>query len=77
MAIDPVCGMTVDEKSATATTVHVGKTWYFCSTHCQHEFEANPGQYAGDKDVSRDASPKHDHERHDHHGHADRLIFPS
>jgi len=46
MAIDPVCGMTVDEKSAAHTAVHAGKTWYFCSAHCQHEFEADPGRYA-------------------------------
>jgi YHS domain-containing protein len=40
MAIDPVCGMTVDEKSAAGAAVHAGKTWYFCSSKCQHEFDA-------------------------------------
>ncbi|GBG14781.1 Cu2+-exporting ATPase [Novimethylophilus kurashikiensis] len=47
MAIDPVCGMTVEEKSAAGSTVHGGKTWYFCSSRCQHEFEAEPSRYSG------------------------------
>ncbi len=42
MATDPVCGMTVDEASATGTTVFEGRTYYFCSTHCLRAFEANP-----------------------------------
>ncbi len=72
MAIDPVCGMTVDEKSATATTVHAGKHWYFCSTNCQHEFEANPAKYAGGKDAAKENSPNHDHSHdHGHHDHHD------
>jgi len=45
MAIDPVCGMTVDEKSAATTRVHAGTTFYFCSTHCGAKFEANPAGY--------------------------------
>ena len=34
---DPICGMTVDE----ATALHAerdGKTFYFCSDHCQQKF---------------------------------------
>ncbi len=65
MAIDPVCGMTVDEKSAAGTAAHVGKTWYFCSTHCQHEFEANPAQYTGNSKADLEASHSHGH-AHDH-----------
>ena len=45
MAIDPVCGMTVDEKSAATTRVHAGTTFYFCSTHCGAKFEADPAGY--------------------------------
>ncbi|MEW5967444.1 MAG: heavy metal translocating P-type ATPase [Pseudomonadota bacterium] len=46
MAIDPVCGMTVDERSAAGSVVRAGKTWYFCSVRCRHEFEAHPDKYA-------------------------------
>lgn len=47
MAKDPVCGMTVDEKSAAATASHGGKTYYFCAEACKKTFEKNPGKYAG------------------------------
>lgn len=37
MAIDPICGMTVDETDAL--TAHVGdKTYFFCSVHCRDRF---------------------------------------
>jgi len=61
MAIDPVCGMKVDEKSATATVVHAGQTWYFCSTRCQHEFEANPSRYAKSDETVKAELHSHAH----------------
>lgn len=61
MAIDPVCGMTVDEGAAAGSAVHAGKTWYFCSPKCQHEFEANPARYAGVSVAATEASHHHDH----------------
>jgi len=45
MAIDPVCGMSVDEKSAVSTRVHERATFYFCSAHCGAQFDANPVAY--------------------------------
>lgn len=45
MAKDPVCGMTVDEKKAAATTQYKGKTFYFCSAGCKRSFDANPEKY--------------------------------
>ncbi len=42
MAIDPVCGMTVDEQKAPATSVHNGTTYYFCAPGCKRRFEADP-----------------------------------
>lgn len=64
MAIDPVCGMQVEEKSAAGNAVHSGTTYYFCSPKCQHEFEANLGKYAG---ISKTAHT-HDHAQHHDHG---------
>lgn len=43
---DPVCGMTVDPKSAAGQESHNGKTYYFCSAACQQKFKAKPTQYA-------------------------------
>jgi Cu+-exporting ATPase len=37
MAIDPICGMTVDERSALSAE-RDGKTHYFCSEHCRKKF---------------------------------------
>ncbi|MFM8552905.1 MAG: cation transporter, partial [Nitrospiraceae bacterium] len=42
MATDPVCGMTVDEQTAPAKTVHKGMTYYFCAPGCKRTFEADP-----------------------------------
>ncbi len=39
MAKDPVCGMYVDEKSATITRTIRGTKWYFCSETCAKTFE--------------------------------------
>jgi xanthine dehydrogenase accessory factor len=41
-AIDPICGMTVDEATARYTAVRDGQTWYFCCAGCKAEFEASP-----------------------------------
>jgi Cu+-exporting ATPase len=46
MATDPVCGMSMDEKKAAGTTVHEGKTYYFCSAACKATFEKAPAKYA-------------------------------
>lgn len=48
MARDPVCGMTVDPKTAAGSVKHNGKTYYFCSAGCQRQFEANPGNFTKD-----------------------------
>jgi uncharacterized membrane protein YraQ (UPF0718 family)/YHS domain-containing protein len=59
-ATDPVCGMTVDRDKAV-TKEFGGRTYYFCSDHCMHAFEADP-----DKSMSGIA-PAHDHAAHAHH----------
>jgi putative ABC transport system ATP-binding protein len=43
---DPVCGMRVDEWTATLFTEHGGSRYVFCSQRCLERFEANPDQYA-------------------------------
>src|SRR6266568_3676760 len=39
MAIDPICGMTVDEGTALSSTID-GETFYFCSPGCKARFES-------------------------------------
>jgi len=48
MAKDPVCGMEVDEKKASATSEYEGKTYYFCAPGCKKAFDENPEKYLKD-----------------------------
>jgi YHS domain-containing protein len=50
MAIDPVCGMEVDEKTAPAKSTYQGKTYYFCAPGCKEEFDENPEGFIGEED---------------------------
>jgi YHS domain-containing protein len=45
MAQDPVCKMTVDEKTAAATSSYKGKTYYFCAKGCKERFDKEPEKY--------------------------------
>jgi len=45
MAIDPICKMAVDEKTAEFVSEHNGKKYYFCAPGCKKAFEANPEKY--------------------------------
>lgn len=45
MAMDPVCKMKVDEKTAKMKTDFKGKTYYFCGQACKKAFEGNPNKY--------------------------------
>jgi len=41
MAIDPICGMKVNEASSLRAELD-GQTFYFCSDHCQQKFLSTP-----------------------------------
>lgn len=43
--IDPVCGMTVDPKTAAAKTVYAGKVYHFCSKDDKEKFDKDPEKY--------------------------------
>ncbi|MGQ4914091.1 MAG: YHS domain-containing protein [Candidatus Asgardarchaeia archaeon] len=58
MAIDPVCGMEVNEAAAQYNLIYKGKMYYFCAPGCLFEFRKNPEKYI------------ESHEHHEHgHGH--------
>jgi P-type Cu+ transporter len=42
IVIDPVCGMSIEEKDAATTTVYEGRTYFFCSPSCKTKFDQNP-----------------------------------
>ena len=49
MAIDPVCKMTVDEKTAKIKSDYKDKTYYFCAPGCKKVFDENPAKYLGNE----------------------------
>ncbi|MBI1425123.1 MAG: heavy metal translocating P-type ATPase [Gammaproteobacteria bacterium] len=55
MQIDPVCGMQVNTAAAAASEQYAGHTYYFCSEHCQHQFNADPTAYVGDTSLQEQA----------------------
>ena len=42
MAIDPICGMTVDPATAAGSLDHQGQRYYFCGLSCLEWFKADP-----------------------------------
>lgn len=45
MKRDRVCGTHIEPADALRLEYH-GKTYYFCSHSCKHEFEDRPDEYA-------------------------------
>lgn len=43
--VDPVCGMAVHPESAAGSSVHEGRTYYFCSTGCLAKFRQDPAAF--------------------------------
>ena len=57
LAQDPVCGMTVDPATAEHRREHRGRTYWFCSGHCAHRFEAAPEDYLNGARPQAKAAP--------------------
>lgn len=47
LAIDPVCGMSVDPATAKHHVHHAGQDYYFCSSSCREKFLGDPQKYVG------------------------------
>ena len=52
MAIDPICGMTVDPATAAGRYDYKGTTYFFCATSCLNTFKADPEAAVAPKPVS-------------------------
>ncbi|NJE76153.1 YHS domain-containing protein [Thermococcus sp. ES12] len=68
MPIDPVCGMEVSEDTGLKVE-YGGKVYYFCSPHCEAQFEANPEKYVKDEGMRQghgmhSHGHEHGHKRH-------------
>lgn len=58
MSKDPICGMEVNESEVSNKSEYEGKSYYFCSSSCKAEFDAEPEKYI----IKEDSSEQH----HDH-----------
>ncbi len=45
MQTDPVCGMEIEERNAAGQSEYQGRTFYFCSSACKEQFDANPTRF--------------------------------
>lgn len=50
MAVDPVCKMNVDEKTAEYKSEYKGETYYFCAPGCKDAFDEDPEKYVGESE---------------------------
>ncbi len=59
MAIDPVCGMTVDADNALYHARHNQQDYVFCSQHCMNNFKADPERYLTQSETDHDCCSSH------------------
>lgn len=60
MAIDPICKMSVDPKTAPAKAEYEGQTYYFCAPGCKVAFEKDPERYL------KETAPEQAHHQQQH-----------
>jgi YHS domain-containing protein len=56
MVKDPVCGVTVDEKTAKFKSFYELNVYYFDSENCKAEFDKDPQKYVPELGVQHHAS---------------------
>jgi len=56
-ATDPVCGMTVDLRTAKHRAEHDGHAYHFCSARCREKFVAEPSAYLEGRTTPPPAPP--------------------
>ena len=49
--VDPVCGMSVDPRTAKHRAEHRGHSYYFCSAGCRTKFVNDPQKYLGNREL--------------------------
>jgi Cu+-exporting ATPase len=65
MAVDPVCKMKIEERTAAATSKHRGNTYYFCAESCKELFESSPETYLDEDFTAEDPPAQKDPQRQD------------
>ncbi|HEY9217444.1 MAG TPA: HAD-IC family P-type ATPase, partial [Phenylobacterium sp.] len=57
MALDPVCGMTVDPDKTAHHAHHAGQDFHFCSAGCRTKFVGDPAKYLNKQTSPEPAAP--------------------
>ena len=61
MAIDPICKMKVDPKTAAYKSEYKGQTYYFCSPGCKVTFDKDPAKYVQEAESGSGSHAQHRH----------------
>ncbi len=61
---DPVCSMQIEETDAAGQSKFEGTTYYFCSSTCQGQFDANPKTFTSESENKKQLK----HQRTINHG---------
>ena len=48
---DPVCGMQIEKSDAAGQSDYEGRTFYFCSSACKEQFDANPTRFINKSEI--------------------------
>jgi YHS domain-containing protein len=48
---DPVCGMQIEKTDAAGQSDYEGRTFYFCSSACKEQFDANPTRFTDKSEI--------------------------
>ncbi len=62
MAIDPVCGMTVDPDGAAGSSLYKGDIYYFCNVGCKERFDADPEAFLSAAEAAEEVAAPGTHE---------------
>lgn len=74
---DPVCGMTVTPDTSAGQSTYQGTEYYFCSTSCKKEFDAEPGKFVGESTSGSRADDAPELEKHEPpYTKADGMVSP-
>ena len=49
MENDPVCGMQIEKADAAGQSEFEGRTYYFCSSGCKEQFDADPARFTSEQ----------------------------
>lgn len=50
---DPVCDMQIEVEDAAGQSDYEGRAYYFCSSACKEQFDANPTRFINKSEIQK------------------------